>query len=153
MNTKHIKIGFKINGLLILGVILVSCATSSGPKISIESAWGRSSPKVATAGAFYMLIKNSGSETDKLVGGKSSACGVVELHESFMTENGAMGMRAVDGGAIEVPAGGEVQFKMGGLHIMCIDKLEIFDIGAVFPLTLEFEKSGNLSVDVEILEP
>ncbi len=153
MNTKHIKIGLIIGSLMILGLLLVSCASSSGPEISIENAWGRPSPKVATAGAFYMLIKNNGGEDDKLVAGESSACGVVELHESYMTEEGAMGMRPVEGGGIEVPAGGEAELKIGGLHIMCINKLEDFEVGAVLPLTLEFEKSGEMTIDVEIREP
>ena len=100
-----------------------------------------------------MLIKNNGSEADKLVAGESPACGVVELHESYKTEEGAMGMRPVEGGGIEVPAGGQAELKMGGLHIMCIDKLEDFEAGAVLPLTLRFEKNGEMTIDVEIREP
>jgi copper(I)-binding protein len=132
--------------------MLVGCSPSSGPDISIENAWGRPSPKVATAGAFYMMIKNNGSEADKLVAAESPACAVVELHESYKTEEGAMGMRAVEGGTIEVPAKGQAELKMGGLHIMCIEKLEDFEVGAVLPLTLEFEKSGEITIKVDIRE-
>ena len=153
MKDRIFKIGLLIGSLMLLGLLLVGCSSSSGPDISIEKAWGRPSPKVATAGAFYMLIKNSGGEADKLVDGESPACRVVELHESYMTEEGAMGMRPVEGGAIEVPAGGQAELKMGGLHIMCIDKLEDFDVGAVLPLTLDFEKSGQMTIDIEIREP
>lgn len=139
--------------LLVLSSVLAACQSASkGPEIRIEGAWGRPSPKVATAGAFYMLIKNEGGEADVLVAGESSACGVVELHESYKTEEGAMGMRPVEGG-IEVPAGGEAELKMGGLHIMCIDKLEDFEVGAVLPVTLTFEKSGEMGIDIEIREP
>jgi copper(I)-binding protein len=42
---------------------------------------------------------------------------------------------------------------MGGLHIMCIDKLDDFQKGAVLTFTLEFEKSGEMTVDVEIRQP
>jgi copper(I)-binding protein len=153
MNKKQRKIGLLIGSLMLLVLLLASCASSSGPEITIENAWGRPSPKVATAGAFYMLIKNDGGEADKLVAGESPACGVVELHESYMTEEGAMGMRPVEGGGIEVPAGGQAELKMGGLHIMCIDKLEDFTVGAVLPLTLSFEKSGDITIDIEIREP
>ena len=150
---KMIKLSLLIAVLILLGLFLASCASPSGPEINIENAWGRPSPKVATAGAFYMLIKNSGSETDYLVSGESTACGVVELHESYKTEEGAMGMRPVEGGKIEIPAGGEAELKMGGLHIMCIDKLEEFEVGAVLPLSLNFEKSGEIKIDIEIREP
>jgi copper(I)-binding protein len=56
----------------ILGIILflttltlASCqAAGTAPEIVIEDAWGRPSPKVAAAGAFYMVIKNKGGEMD-----------------------------------------------------------------------------------------
>jgi copper(I)-binding protein len=140
--------------VLLISMILAACQSApEGPAISIERAWGRPSPKVATAGAFYMFIKNEGSEADNLIAGESSACGVVELHESYMTEEGAMGMRPVEGGVIEVLPGSTIELKMGGLHIMCIDKLEDFEVGAVLPLTLTFEKSGEINLDIEIREP
>ncbi|MFC1997638.1 copper chaperone PCu(A)C, partial [Chloroflexota bacterium] len=139
--------------LVLLSIFVFGCSSSSEPDIKIENAWGRSSPKVATAGAFYLLIKNQGGETDSLVAGESSACGAVELHESYKTEQGAMGMRPVEGGSIEVPAGGQVELKMGGLHIMCINKLEEFEVGAILPLTLDFEKSGEMNIEIEIREP
>ena len=100
-----------------------------------------------------MLIKNTGNESDNLISAESSACGFAELHESYMTEEGAMGMRPVEGGRILIPATGQVELKMGGLHIMCINKLEEFVSGATIPLTLSFEKSGDLSLDAEIREP
>jgi copper(I)-binding protein len=138
---------------MILSIALTACQpATTGPDIKIEGAWGRPSPKVAAAGAFYMLIKNNGTEDDVLISAVSPSCGAVELHESYLTEEGAMGMRPVEGG-IEVPAGGQAEFKMGGLHIMCIEKLDDFDVGAVLPVALTFEKSGEISVDVEIREP
>jgi copper(I)-binding protein len=144
---------FMICIIVLMGLLIAGCSSSSSPDITIENAWGRPSPKVATAGAFYMLVTNNGGETDKLIAGYSPACGFVELHESYKTEEGAMGMRPVEGGGIVVPANENVELKMGGLHIMCINKLEDFEVGAVLPLTLEFEKSGQMTIDVEIREP
>ena len=135
--------------------ILAGCTTPpavSGPQIKIENAWGRPSPMMANAGAFYMMISNSGTEADKLVGGKSPSCGTVELHESFKSDDGMMGMRPVTGGFIEIPAGGQAELKVGGLHVMCIDKKDDFKAGAKLPLTLNFEKSGAKTVDVDIRE-
>ncbi len=142
------------NFLLLLGFVLAGCQSGpAGPEIVIEEAWGRPSPKVATAGAFYMTIKNTGGEADRLLGAGSPACGAVELHESYMTEEGAMGMRPVQNGYIEIPAGGEVELKVGGLHIMCIDKLVEFETGTKMSVTLQFEGSGEMDVEVEIREP
>jgi copper(I)-binding protein len=64
-----------------------------------------------------------------------------------------MGMRPVEGGAIEIPAGGQAELKMGGFHIMCIEKLDDFEEGAVLIVTLDFEKSGEIEVDMEIRQP
>jgi copper(I)-binding protein len=153
MYKKWFEIGFWFCVLTLFGLLIAGCSSTSGPEINIENAWGRPSPKVATAGAFYMQIKNVGNEGDKLIDGQSPACGVVELHESYMTEDGAMGMRPVEGGFIEIPADGEAELKMGGLHIMCIEKLEDFTVGAVLPLTLNFEKSGEMTIEIEIREP
>lgn len=151
---KHIHIISILLLTALMTTILAACQSPpKGPAISIERAWGRPSPKVAAAGVFYMTIKNEGSEADHLVAGESSACGVVELHESYETEEGAMGMRPIEDGGIEVPAGGQAELKMGGLHLMCIDKLEDFETGAELPLTLTFEKSGEISFDIEIREP
>lgn len=136
---------------------LAACAggnrpAATGPQIEVEGVWGRPSPKVPTAGAFYMVIRNTGNEADRLVGAQSSACGTVELHESYQTQEGAMGMRPVPGGFIEIPAGGQVELKVGGLHVMCIGKLKEFKTGSHIPLTLRFEKSGAMTLEVEIRE-
>jgi copper(I)-binding protein len=140
--------------VILLSLVLPACqAKPKGPAISIDNVWGRPSPKVATAGAFYLVIRNAGSESDTLLSASSAACGFVELHESYKTEEGMMGMRPVEGGIIEIAAGEEIELKIGGLHIMCINKLVDFEPGVVLPLTLEFEKSGNMDVDVEIREP
>ena len=62
MYKKTLELVVWIIALAFLGTLVIGCAATSGPDISIENAWGRPSPKVATAGAFYMLIKNAGNE-------------------------------------------------------------------------------------------
>ncbi|GAB4543969.1 MAG: copper chaperone PCu(A)C [Anaerolineales bacterium] len=144
--------------VVLLGALFLSACggaaqTSGGATITVSEAWGRPSPKEAMAGAFYMKIKNSGGEADKLLGAKTDACGMVELHESYMTQEGAMGMRPVEGGVIEIPAGGEVELKVGGLHVMCMQKNDsMFTAGSKINLTLKFEKAGDIPVSVEIRE-
>lgn len=137
---------------LLFALLTLSACTpaASGPQISVEGAWGRNSPMMATAGAFYMNIKNSGSEADTLLSASSEACGTVELHESYMMDGGAMGMRPVEGGKIEIPAGQTVELKVGGLHVMCLDKQSDFNLGDKYSLTLVFEKAGEIKTEVSI---
>jgi len=124
---------------------------ASGPDIKVKDVWGRSSPMMAEAGAVYMVIQNAGGEADKLIAAETDVCQVVELHESVM-EGDVMQMRPVEGGAIEVPAGGSVELKPGGLHVMLIQLKSPLEAGASAPLTLVFEKSGKIEVNVEIRE-
>ncbi|MDW8318269.1 MAG: copper chaperone PCu(A)C [Anaerolineae bacterium] len=137
--------------LLIVALAAAACGpTASGPKIRVENVWGRPSPKIATAGAFYMTIYNDGTEEDRLIAAESPACTTMELHESFKKEDGTMGMRPVEGGFIAVPAGGSAELKVGGLHVMCLDKKADFKAGDKYPITLKFEKSGAKAVEAEI---
>lgn len=68
--------------------LLVACG--SGGTVSVASAWGRVSPMNAENGAFYMQLVNEGDEDDALVSATAELCGTVELHESYMAEDGTM---------------------------------------------------------------
>ena len=140
--------------LFLVLLVSVGCATSgeNAGEIEIENVWGRSSPMVAQNGAFYMIVTNNTGEDDELLAAKTDACGTVELHEMYMKENDVMGMRQVPGGTIPVPAGETVELKVGGLHVMCIDKQTAVEVGDKIPISLEFANAGEISVTAEIRE-
>ncbi len=142
--------------LAVLGIIafmtavLVACQPSPvGPRIKISDAWGRPSPLEEGNAAVYMLIRNTGSEDDRLIGASSEAAEVVELHDMTM-ENDVMKMFQVE--YMELPAGGSLELKPGGKHIMFIHLREMFEVGQKVRLVLEFEKVGKISVEAEIRE-
>ncbi len=135
---------------LLLMALLAGCAGASGtPEITVETAWGKPSMTMPTAGGMYMIIKNSGDGADKLLSGSSPACGSIEVHEMVMKDDGSMGMNLIDK-PLEIPAGGQVELKPGDLHIMCIMKNDQFAVGNMIDLTLKFEKSGEKTVSVEL---
>mgnify|MGYP001546882119 FL=1 len=140
--------------LLPIFLIILGCTSAVGETggIEIENIWGRNAPKVAQNGAFYMTITNNSGEDDELVGAQSEACAVVELHEMYMMENDVMGMRQVPGGTIPVPEGETVELKVGGLHVMCIDKQAAFEVGDEIPITLDFANAVPMELTVEIRE-
>jgi periplasmic copper chaperone A len=139
--------------LLTAGLLLTACQAGSTPaEIQVEEVWGRPSPMTATVGVFYMKVKNSGGGADKLLSAKSDACKVIELHETIM-EGDIMSMRPVEGGFVGIPAGEMVEFKTGGLHLMCVEMQVDFTPGAAIPLILEFESSGTIQVEAEIGAP
>jgi copper(I)-binding protein len=145
--------------VLVLAGLVAGCSSgqAAGPgaadtagKLEVRDAWGRTSPAVAQNGAFYMNLVNNSTADDALLSAASDACDVVELHEMYMMDNGAMGMRPVEGGEIPVPAGQTAELKPGGMHVMCIGKVADFNVGDEYTLNLEFAQAGSMTVTVEI---
>ncbi len=133
---------------IVLGAALVLTACAQGAaEITVEDEWGRTSPKVAAHGAFYMTI--TGGETDDtLVAGSSDACEVIELHDVVMTDDVMKMIHLPEG--IDIPAGEEVSLEVGGLHVMCLNKQIEFTEGTTLDLTLDFEEADSMTVEVEI---
>lgn len=124
-----------------------SQAAKSGD-IGIEDAHARAMLPGQPTGAGYLTIVNDGKEADTLVSITSPAAGKVELHEMKMDGN-LMTMRAVKGG-LEVPAGGSVKLEPGSYHLMFMDVKKPFSKGDSVPITLEFEKAGEVDVTLPV---
>ncbi|RME85914.1 MAG: copper chaperone PCu(A)C [Caldilineae bacterium] len=135
--------------LFLLVAFVAACAASSPPDIRITEPWARSSPMAAGNGAVYMVIANEGGTADALVGVASDVSEAVEIHETVM-ENQVMRMRPVEGQRVEIPARGRVELKPGGLHIMLIGLQQPLEVGSRIQLTLQFEKSGPMTVEAEV---
>lgn len=143
--------------ILLIAVMMVAaqCGTasttteSSDPKIMVMEPWARSSPRGMTNGAVYMMFMNEGNTTDTLMSAESEVAETVELHESKM-EGEVMKMKPVS--SIEVPAGGSTTLKPGGLHVMLINLKQELTPGEKITLTLNFEKSGPMTIEAEIRE-
>ena len=123
-------------------------AAHAGDGPMVMDAWAR--PSIGSAGnsAAYMKLMNHGDAADRLVAVKSGVARKTEIHTHLM-ENNVAKMRRVEGG-VEVPAKGNVEFKPGGLHVMLIGLQTKLAEGEAFPLTLVFEKRGEVVVDVKI---
>ena len=81
---------------------------------------------------------------------RSPAAASVELHSMTM-DGDVMKMRQVD--AIDLPAGQTVELKPGGYHLMLIGLKAPLKAGDKFPLTLKFEKAGEVIVTVKVEKP
>lgn len=116
--------------------------------LTVEHPWARATATAQETGAVYMIIHNRGDAADRLLGASSSEAETVALHESAVSADGVARMGEAHG--IEVPAGGEVRLAPGGLHVMLTGmKTQLFE-GITFPLTLEFERAGEVPVEVEV---
>lgn len=112
--------------------------------LAIENPWTRATPPRARAGGAYMMIMNTGTAEDRLVGGTSPVAERIEIHE-MAVENDVMRMREVEGG-LAIPAGGSVELKPGGYHVMLMGLTETLEEGRDIPLTLEFKEAGTVDV-------
>lgn len=114
--------------------------------IEIAQPWAKPSIGQAKAGAAYVTLTNGGS-ADRLIAAKADVSELVELHSHTM-EDGVMRMRPVPG--IDLPADATVELKPGGFHVMFLNLKAPLVEGESFPLTLVFEKAGELTVEVAI---
>ncbi len=115
--------------------------------IMVEQPWARATAGPAKAGAAYMTLVNHGQETDRLVGARSDLAKRTEIHTHLM-DNGVMKMRQVEG--VEVEPGTPTVFQPGGLHVMFMGLKAPFKEGQELPLTLVFEKAGDVPVTFKV---
>ena len=111
----------------------------------IDDAWAR--PTVAGQPGGGGFLKITSPSADRLVAASAPIAKAVELHTMQM-DGDVMRMRQIP--AIEIPAGQTVELKPGGLHVMFIGLTQTLDSGASFPLTLRFEKAGEVKVEVQV---
>lgn len=102
----------------------------------------------AKVGGGFLTIKNGGAADDRLVTVESPLAGRVEIHEMKM-ENDVMKMRKLEDG-VALPAGETVELKSGGLHLMFMDVKTPFVEGNAVPVTLTFEKAGNVEATLPV---
>ncbi|MDQ0456103.1 copper chaperone PCu(A)C [Rhizobium paknamense] len=99
-------------------------------------------------GGGYVTIENKGEGQDRLLSLSSPAAGRVELHEMAMQDN-VMKMRKVDGG-LPIAAGGKLEMKPGGYHLMFMEVRQPFKAGDKVPVQLTFEKAGTVTLDLPV---
>ena len=157
--------------VLILLVAATACtqappAPAASQGISAQNVWARpakimgSMPMEGDAhqmqhgganSAVYMVLANGGAEADSLVAAQADVSNAIEIHETRM-EGDVMRMAQVEGG-IQVPAGGQVELRPGGLHVMLIGLTRDLNVSDKFPLTLEFASGAKLQVEAEVRQP
>jgi hypothetical protein len=104
-------------------------------------------PAVAPTAAAYFVVHNKGAEADRLLSVSTPHAGKAELHEHIHADD-VMKMQQVQ--TVVIPAGGEVKFEPMGYHVMLFNLQQQAQDGERFPLTLTFEKAGQLDVEVAV---
>jgi copper(I)-binding protein len=129
----------------ILAGLALAASAQTAPKV--EAAWARPTVAGQSGGGGFLTI-TGGATGDRLLSASAGVAKMVELHTMEMDGN-VMRMRQID--AIDVPAGQAVELKPGGRHIMFMGLTQTLKSGAHFPMTLRFEKAGEVKVDVRVM--
>lgn len=139
--------------LLLAALLLSTCVVDAheyekGP-LSIAHPWSMELPPNSPTVAAYFVIKNGGSDADRLVSVDSPIAGTAQLHQ-HVHQDGLMKMQQVE--SVDIPAGGTVTFAPMAYHVMLLDLKDRSKLttGQRFPLTLHFEKAGDLAVEVMV---
>lgn len=130
---------------LALGLVLA--ATSAWSQVEIEKPWIRATAPGQKIAAGYMSVRNKSASPDRLVGGSSPAAERVETHV-HVKDGEILRMRQVKG--YDIPAKGSFELKPGGAHLMLVDIKQPLKEGDKVPVTLRFERAGEVKVEFQV---
>ena len=117
--------------------------------ILVEDPYVRLSRPTSKSGAVFMSLLNPSAEDDRLVSVTTDVAERAELHTHTQDANGVMQMGEVTEG---FPiAGMETHIlDRGGDHIMLLGLTRPLQQGDTVTLTLTFERSGDITVQVPV---
>ncbi|MEU0934833.1 copper chaperone PCu(A)C [Embleya sp. NPDC005971] len=154
-----------VGGVLALGIggVLVACADSgSGDSTDRKAAAPANAgaakgipqlrivdpyipqPSSADVAAGYLVVQNDGDTADRLLSVTSPLSGEVMLHQTSGNS-----MQHIPG--LDVPAHGKGVLARGGNHIMFMNPNKAVKKGDTVPLTLTFQTTGPVTVQVPVL--
>ena len=134
--------------LILSAPAVMACETVTIGDLTIEHAWSKATIGAGRPGVFYVEITNGGSVDDALIGIATPAAGMPMLHETVVQDGIASMPHAM---SIPVPADQNVQLSPGGYHGMLMGLTTALKEGDSFPVTLSFEKAGEVAVNVDVL--
>ncbi|PJK29208.1 copper chaperone PCu(A)C [Minwuia thermotolerans] len=133
--------------LLIAAVLAMSpLAAMAEDAVRIIDPWARATILVSRPGVAYLTMESA--RDDQLLAVESPAADRVMIHA---IENSDDVSRMVNLDALDLPAGERVALAPGGTHLMLMGLKKRLTEGGRFPLTLQFERVGAITVSVPVL--
>lgn len=133
----------------VLSVSVFAHGVTAGD-LKIGHPWARPTVQGQPTGGGFLKIENTGKTADRLLSATAPVGSHLELHTMSM-EGDVMRMRQVDG--IDIPAGATVELKPGAYHVMFMGLKAPLKEGDKFPVTLKFQKAGEVKVEVWVEKP
>jgi copper(I)-binding protein len=136
--------------LILLTILLITSACGNPDGIAVQDAWARPGFRGDNS-AVYLSIINFNKQGYGLIGAYSDVAGGAEIHLSKMDAEGTMTMERQD--RVAIPGNDTVELAPGGLHIMLVNLVKDLSVGDAFSITLEFQRAGDITFEVEVKQP
>ena len=134
--------------LLATAVAVGLAATSAAQSpVAASGAWVREPVAGRPVTAAYVVLENPGPTDLRIVSATADIAGKVELHE--MVRSGDM-MKMSPVPHIIVPAGGKVELRPGGLHMMLFELKRPLKDGDEVELTLRTEAGATITTKAPV---
>lgn len=127
-------------------MILSACASQQA--LTVSEVWARPGIAEGNTGVFF-VIDNPTDQDDRLLSANSDIAQAAELHKTTM-QDGVMKMSPQE--FVDIPAGEQVIFKPGDLHVMMINLNDQLNVGDTFEITLVFENAREISLTAIVQE-
>jgi copper(I)-binding protein len=142
-----------ISGLLIISLSFAACRSEKRTEPVAESKDSRIEQRirpVAAGGtsAAYFSFTNTFGEPDTIIGVKSNIAALTQIHETYETEDGMMGMRE----RLNIPVQPEetIVFEQGGLHVMLMQLDHDLKTGDSVSVLLQLSKAGEVEINLQV---
>ena len=127
----------RVLAIFFLALGLLGCSKQPA-SLNAEQAWIPLAPPTARVMGGFVQLNNPEDRDWTLVDVVAEDFGSAEIHSMEM-QDGMMRMRRLD--ALTVPAGGQIQLRRGGHHLMLFDPAKTWTADANTLITLRFSNS------------
>lgn len=107
---------FLISRQCLLLAVFASLTMQAQAELQFADGFVRAMPPGQPNSAAFMRVTNTSDKAVYLVAASTPQAEKAEFHNHTVDDKGIMRMRAVD--RVEIPAGGQFEFKPGSYHVM-----------------------------------
>ncbi len=145
----------KIYTVLVMASLLltVGCSQKETQKPSAELQTQQRAEYVRPAAeggntAAYFTYQNQLDVADTLLSIQAESVGMAQVHETYETEDGMMGMREIK--QLVVQPQKQAIFKQGGMHIMLMNVGSSLQLGDSLAIRLEWAEAGAVTIKLPV---
>ena len=131
---------------IVVAVWAVASPALAEETVRVFDAWARATILASRPGAAYLTIESAAE--DRLLGVTTPVAGQVMIH-AVEKDGDVSRMKHIE--TLELPSGERFTLAPGGMHLMLMGLQDKLSEGTAFPMTLSFEKAGEITVDVSVL--